>query len=230
MDTCTDCGSTQLVLCWSDGDIVCKDCGLVAQSHIIDDSIPFKDINDYDLPERETNNTVIKKYTETFEAFEAFGDIHVENSAKKITKKDIASTVYDQTVCNNRGYTAKQVCDTLGIKTSAFWKATVQSGSIKKPKLYDILKRTIHQCNYIPHERAWDVIKVASKFLEVLEANEMCQSSKPDKLAISLMIIAAEHIKIKDMKRSDVCKSYQMSMATVSKNERMLQDILLSKR
>lgn len=37
MSVCRECGSFQLVYCWADGDLVCRDCGLVAQEHVIDE-------------------------------------------------------------------------------------------------------------------------------------------------------------------------------------------------
>ena len=39
MHVCKDCQSAKLVLCQSDGDIVCASCGLVQEAHVIDDTL-----------------------------------------------------------------------------------------------------------------------------------------------------------------------------------------------
>lgn len=43
---CTDCGSTEFVEDWHAGDLTCTECGLVAMSHLIDDSAEWNNYQD----------------------------------------------------------------------------------------------------------------------------------------------------------------------------------------
>lgn len=59
--TCNDCGSINLITHVADGDIVCRDCGLVKQGCYLDDTYNYnKSFNDDILPCYETQNIIEK--------------------------------------------------------------------------------------------------------------------------------------------------------------------------
>jgi transcription initiation factor TFIIIB Brf1 subunit/transcription initiation factor TFIIB len=231
---CTDCGCDRLVWKWSDGDVICTNCGLVVEERFIDDRVPIGDIHNYYMESDTTTEKEeiekIKEYTQTF------GNILTDNVAhkvkstikdmtsddKKIRKCDIGAGIY----VNSNGVTASQICESLNIKSRTFWKSSISQG--KKQSIDDILKRIIHSCEYIPADKAWDVIKISKRFLEVLESNETIQACKPNKIAITLMIIACEVLKL-DIDREIICREYKISKVTLLKNEKIIQNTLKNK-
>ncbi len=237
---CTDCKSDKFVWDWANGDVVCTSCGLVAQERFIDDRAAFKDYDEYAPLDAPTNKT-ITQHTNHLNA--ALFNGHLDNTT------DMAKTIQD--FCNNtpnqetrtkaqradvltaaytntKGIPAKDLCEALNVKPSTFWKAAtkhkvVDKNSSNRPN--ELLKRTIYENPDIPNGREWSVFKTARKFLEALSATPSIQGIKPDRLAVSLMIIACEVEQV-GLKRNKVCHKYRLCLETLSRHEAMLQEAL----
>lgn len=184
MSVCRECGSFQLVYCWADGDLVCRECGLVAQEHVIDER-PMRICDD------------------------SYFDNNVEC-------RDIEEVKV--------GLTVKQICENKGIKEKVFWKKNKAKTKEHKSCTTElILKRITYECPYITKSIEWDIIKQATSFLHIMEKQNVTHTLKPDKLSISLIIIVGELLKIKGFTREKLCAHYKISLATLKKNELLLQ-------
>lgn len=225
---CTDCKSDRIVWNWTDGDIVCTSCGLVQQERFIDDRVPFKDYCDYEI-ERIPLNKTVQKHTDSI--YGLSDDIVTATNAwcvetrcverqERVKKEDVAAGVH----ANMKGVSVRSICNKMNISQSKFWKAV----SKKKESESDcgaMMKRLVYESEYIPKKRSWDVIKVGNKILDVIKGSKHIQTLKPDKLALSLIIISCEINKL-GKKRSFACKDYGISVDTVRKHERLIQDLL----
>lgn len=235
MLSCRDCKSDRLVWDWANGDVVCTSCGLVAQERFIDERVSFKDIGTYTPMETPVTKQILKKVeavnanlfngmlegtTDVAKTIDEFcqrslceGDV--------VSKADIASGVY----ANTKGFSAKELCDALDVKPKQLWKAVVKHKVINTNRTSSVLKRTIYECGDIQSGKAWEVFKVAKKFLEALENNVLIQTIKSDKLVVSLMIIACEVVKL-DIKRKKLCREYGLSLDTLNRHEALLQEAM----
>lgn len=229
---CLDCKSVKFVWDWANGDVVCTVCGLVAQERIIEDNVGFKDRDDYyplDEPVSkrvmtQTNvlnatlfNGMMEGTKEMVQAIDAF----CQKSPDVTHKADVVTGMY----ANTKGISAKDLCVAMKIKPKQLWKATVKHNVINTNRTLDLLKRTIYECDDIPEGREWEVLKIARKFLEALETTPAIQNIKPDRLVVSLMIVACEVLKI-GLKRANVCRKYKLSKETLCRHETMLQEAL----
>lgn len=232
---CKQCSSTRLVWDWANGDVVCTGCGLVCQERFIDERVPWKEYDDY-TPISQPINSKILNQTKIINAsfFNGLLD-NTDNIAKSVQefcnqsqsknipkKASIASGIY----ANTKGLSIKELCDEMKVKTSHFWKASVQNKVSNNPnRIQDLLKRTIFSCEYIPKKNEWNVLKIANKFLDLMIKNPSVQKIKPNRLVISLMIIACEIEKL-PISRQSFCEKYQLSADTLNKHEMILQQVL----
>jgi len=230
---CTDCKSDLFVWDWANGDVVCTRCGLVAQERIIEDKVGFKDRDDYypldDVPvsKRVMTQTNILNATLFNGMLEGDKDMaqaineFCQKSPEVTQKADVVTGMF----ANTKGIPAKDLCFAMNLKPKQLWKATVKHDIINTNRSLDMLKRIIYECGDIPMGREWEVLKVARKFLEVLETTPAIQNVKPDRLVVSLMIVACDVLKL-GLKRSKVCHKYKLSMDTLYRHETMLQEAL----
>lgn len=186
-----------MVWCWSDGDVVCRGCGLVAIGGIIDDRVCYGDRENYDVLHEPTPTSKLNGYCENEE---------------------------------ERGHCASEICKDMGISQRKYWLSKHKDGPGgvvgSKSKTHDIIKRKVYECRHIESEKHWDVIKVARKFLDSMEAKCVTQTLKPDKLSISLIIIACEYLGLK-VGRNVMCSEYGLTLTTLKKNEKLLQHCLV---
>lgn len=239
---CTDCKSDKFVWDWANGDVVCTSCGLVAQERFIDDRVAFKDYDEYAPLEAPTNkaiaqhtnelnavlfNGTLENTTDMAKAIEEFcNKTPNQETRTKAQRADVVTAAYTNT--NIKGISAKDLCEALNVKPSTFWKAAtkhkvVDKNSTNRPS--ELLKRTIYENSDIPNGKEWSVFKTARKFLEALSATPSIQGIKPDRLAVSLMIIACEVEKV-GLKRTKMCHKYRLCPETLSRHEAILQEAL----
>lgn len=243
---CRDCKSTKLVWDWANGDLVCTSCGLVAQERFIDERVSYKEYDDYfpgkirtpqesralqkTIQHTNTINTTLlnNALDNTVDMAEAINDFCNQtprlecNVPKKAT---ITAGIY----ANTHGVNIKNLCQQMSIKTSDFWKATTRHGiTTMKPqrRFQDLLKRTIYTCQHIPTGKEWQTFKIARQFLEKIQDSPLIQNIKPERIVISLMIIACGLSNATKMTRADLCKEYRLSPETLAKHEALLQEIL----
>jgi hypothetical protein len=241
---CSDCKSDKLIWDWANGDLICTACGLVAQERFVDERVSYNDYGNFCQKTTQyltkapvdhktiqqtnlMNATLLNGMLEnTFDIAQAVDEFcnkppMIDMDISK--KASITSGIYVKT----QGLGVKDLCQQMNIKTSAFWKATTRNGITKVPqrRFQDILKRTIYNCSLIPPKQEWGVLKIASKFLKAIEETPYMQNTKPDRLIISLMIIACE-IKKVPTNRGMLCKEYGLSTETLNKHESLLQQVL----
>ncbi len=242
---CLDCKSDKLVWDWASGDVVCTGCGLVAQERFIDDRVAYKDYDEYCpktskiLTSPPIDQTTLKQTKVVNAVFlnEVLEDTHdVVLSIQRLCDKEPAINVSVSKKANItsgiyarvQGLPVDALCQTMNIKTSSFWKATTRQGISQVPerRFQDLLKRTVYSCQYIPKNSEWQVLKFATKILSVLlEKSHIIQGIKPNRLIISIMIIACEVAKV-EVTRKDMCSKYKLSMDTLKKHESIIQDVL----
>jgi hypothetical protein len=243
---CRDCKSTKLVWDWANGDVVCTGCGLVAQERFIDERVSYKDHNDY-CPDKiqtpkvsrefqraihHTNtinatllNSALDNTTNMAEAINDFCNQTPQMDIAVPKKATITAGIY----ANTQGVTVKDLCHQMNIKTSNFWKATTCHGvTTMNPqrRFQDLLKRTIYTCEHIPKAKEWQTFKIARQFLEAIHDSPLFQNIKPERIVISVMIIACGLSKATTMTRADLCKEYKLSPETLAKHEALLQELL----
>lgn len=221
---CTDCGSIRVVWDWAAGDIVCTNCGLVLQERFIDDRVPFKEYGDYFQEPKEINQTV-KNHTEGIPIQDEIVLASNEwckdkREGLRVRKVDVAAGIHSSI----QGVPVRAICARMNVRASKFWKAT-QGQEGKKGDCLSILKRTVYESEHIPADVAWQVIKVGSKLIDVVNTSTHAQTLRLDRLAISIMIIACD-IKSVGPKRSKACKLYGISPDTVRKHEGLIQGLL----
>ena len=226
---CTQCYNDNLVWVHADGDIVCPNCGLVV-SRIFDDSITYDNSGwVYQVNHEEQINSTVAKYVSELgisrEKLEGINAACAGASAarEKIQKADVAAGIYNTT----HGVSGKSICAALNMKPRKFWKSAAGMSKCEN-MAQTILKRTIFECAYIPSESAWQVYKVANKILGSIQ-DQGTQTLKPDRLAISLMIVSCEINKVCNagLKRTRICKEYGISPDTVKKHEALIQALLV---
>lgn len=240
---CTDCGTDKLVWDWANGDVVCTACGLVAEERFVDDRIGFNDHDCY-APLHESVSKQVTKQTNLVNAALFNGMLDGADDISKAIddfcrqgeqdggvkerevsrKADIASGVY----ANTKGFTAKELCTAMNVKPRQLWKAVANHKVVNNTsnRTHDMLKRTIYECVDIPQGREWEVFKVARKFLEAMQDDRVSlQSIKPDKLVVSLMVIACGVVRL-NIKKKELCRKYGLSLDTLNKHEALLQKAL----
>jgi transcription initiation factor TFIIIB Brf1 subunit/transcription initiation factor TFIIB len=241
---CTDCKSKKLAWDWANGDLVCTACGLVAQERFIDERVSYRDFDEFcPMTNRvltqkpidhkivqQTNvmnamllNGMLDNTTDIARAVDDFCNKPPTVDVDVSKKAHITCGIYAKT----QGLDVKDLCHQMNIKTSAFWKATTRNGISEVPerRFQDVLKRAIYKCPHIPAKQEWQVFKIANKFLEAINKTPHMQNTKPDRLIVSLMIIACEIKKI-PINRVKVCKQYKLSAETLNKHEILLQEVL----
>lgn len=232
---CKKCSSTRLVWDWANGDIVCTGCGLVCQERFIDERASWKDYEDYTPISQPINSNILTRakvlnaslfngfLDNTEDIAKSVQEFCDQSQNKNIPKKaNIASGIY----ANTKGLSIKELCREMKVKTSHFWKASVQNKiQNNSNRTKELLKRTIYSCEYIPKNSEWNVFKIANKFLEEMIKTPCAQKIKPNRLVISLMIIACEIEKLPIIRQS-FCEKYQLSLDTLKKHEMILQQVL----
>jgi hypothetical protein len=224
MNTCKECNSDKLRWCWADGDIVCIDCGLVNQERIIDDRIYTR--NDEYIDTVSFKNTEIARLANTFGENTNEDFVSTIHNKKNVTKKDVAKEAY----VHVKGLTADAVCASLNIEKKTLWKMQPTFEN-NKSRCYDILKRFINQNTMLPTDKRWDVWKVGRQLLQSLERTPVLQSCKPDKLVVSITLVAMKCIKI-DMGKSNqvtFLREYGLSLGTFRKHELLIQKALTTR-
>lgn len=243
---CRDCKSTSLVWDWANGDVVCTACGLVAQERFIDERVNYKDYDEYcpskiRTPQeskvfqktiKHTNiinatllNNALDTTTDMAEAVNDFCNQSPRVDVNVSRKATTAAGIYE----NTQGVAIKDLCQQMNIKTTDFWKATTRHGiTTMKPqrRFKDLLKRTIYTCHHIPKAKEWETFKIARQFFEAIHDSPLFQNIKPERIIISLMIIACELSKATTLTRADLCKEYKLSIETLAKHEALLQQVL----
>jgi hypothetical protein len=243
---CRDCKSTKLIWDWANGDLVCTACGLVAQERFIDERVSYNDRNYYCSDKIQTptvsrelqrtiqhtnviNATLLNSALDnTTDMAEAINDFCNQTPRLEVNVSKKATTTAG-IYANTQGVTVKDLCYQMNIKTSDFWKATTRHGlTTMNPqrRFQDLLKRTIYTCEYIPKAKEWQTFKIARQLLEAIHDSPHFQNIKPERIVISLMIIACGLSKATTMTRADLCKQYKLSQETLTKHEALLQQLL----
>jgi hypothetical protein len=230
---CTDCKSDKFVWDWANGDVVCTGCGLVVQERIMDEKVGFKDRDDYypldEMPVSKRvmtqtnvlNATLFNGMLESAKDMAQTIDAFCQKSPEATHKADVVTGMYT----NTKGISAKDLCLAMKLKPKQLWKGAVKHDVINNNRSLDLLKRTIYECDDVPVGREWEVLKIARKFLEALDTTPAIQNIKPDRLVVSLMIVACEVLKL-GLKRTKVCHKYKLSKDTLCRHETMLQEAL----
>jgi hypothetical protein len=217
----------------------------VAQERFIDERVSYKEYEDYCSREIQSNHLkAIQRtiqHTNTINATLLNGMLDntvdmaesINHFCEQQPKVDInvskKATTTVGIYTNTSGLGIKDLCHQMNVKTSAFWKATTRHGittTISKRRFQELLKRTVYSCNLIPRGKEWQIYKIANKFYEAINNTATSQNIKPNRLVISLMIIACELEKVSPTIRIDLCKEYRLSIDTLHKHEGMLQHVL----
>lgn len=234
MENCNHCKSYNLVWDWANGDIVCASCGTINQEKFIDDRHYHRDFEDHEYTEMKNINPKIGNTVSAVNAVLYNGlidDTHsivdnVDNiinnneDDKKLTTTKIVAGIYD----TEQGLTAKELCSKMNVKSKKFWKS-VKTDSINENRLYDIVKRNVYNNNKIISKDNWSVIKCAKKIIEKVQNSPELQNIKPDKLAITLLYISCQCVKI-NISKKDITKMYGVSQDTLYRHESIIQTIL----
>ena len=228
---------------WSNGDVVCRACGLVAQERIIDDRDTYRNREEFSPVEievskktiQQTNalnatlfNGMMEDATDMAKVIDEFCNREIETSSILIKEEDvskkaeIASCVY----ANTKGIPTKDLCVAMNVKPKQLWKAAVKHNVINTNRTNDLLKRTVYECDEISAGREWEVLKVAKQFLTALNTTSATQSIKPERLVVSLMILACEVLKVGNINRATMCRKYGLSKDTLYRHEAMVQEAL----
>jgi hypothetical protein len=229
---CKDCQSFKIVWDWSNGDVVCTNCGLVQLERFIDDCIPYKDVDQYEVIRPPLSKNMITFANEiNIKVFGGNNDDAHELLQGVVDETNKPKTEIAVDIFNSRqtGITAKSFCETLAIKPKEFWKAMDKRGTSSNDRSYVMLKRLVYDCTLIQDsQEEKQVLRVANKFREtLLQEATVTQAFRLDRLLISLVIIAVcDVVRIKDVTKKVMCKHYNMSIGTLKKHEVVLQSVL----
>ena len=223
---CPECISSHVVWNWADGDVVCTGCGLVIQERFIDDRVGFRESDDYSPPEPAFNAGVKRQLTKANVRLpdNVLSACHEGCVATTSVRKEHVAVAMH---ANTQGVSVKAVCATMGVKPSKFWK---EARNLKghEENVRSQLRRTVYECVLIDEAKHWDVLKTATRLMEGVINHPRLYTLKPDKLAVSLMVVACKICKL-SLKRGRLCKEYGLSLDTLGKHESMIQEALAKK-
>jgi hypothetical protein len=227
-----------LIWAWSDGDVVCKDCGLVADT-ILDDRVGYHE-EMFDLPVPIKNPVTVEEYE--FKSFveercngdevlaKKSWDIYAAidtkpRASKRLSVKAIA--VYKASHELGRGYTTDFVMSLFnGCDVKYFWD---QLGSEKEEtkKCDQELTRLLNSIYIIPSEKQWDILKVAKNIYQKIgDKPEIISGFQKKKVLSSICYMAICAIMKADVDKKELMDIIHISKSTLIKIEKVIQSVL----
>lgn len=243
---CDDCGSHKLVVHWREGDIVCSQCGLVKEERILDDTYygnkPFEE-DEQPVFSNEAQNETIKWAIESLlgdgntllidlctQMFHAIGRTLGKSMRGKTRRAVIAAAIYSASKYHKRGLTAEAIYCMFEIDVwfmysdiCALWNACPEFKAILTCSIDDALARMIYSNQDIP----FDMTKQVHKYCNILRdaVGSHLTNAKISKLNACFVYIACQQSNL-HISKKDIHKAYGVSIATLTKHESMIQDIL----
>lgn len=245
-NVCNDCGSDQLLIHWREGDIVCSQCGLVKEERILDDTYYGNKHFDEDVqpafcdnPQNETvqwaieillgdgNSLLIDLCTQLFDAI---GKTSGKRLKGKTRRAALAAAIYCTSKYHNRGLKAEVIYSMFEIDLwfmysdmCVMWNACPEFKKIITCLTDDEINRMVYSNFDIPFEAT----KKVCKYCNVLKktVGSYLTNAKVSKLNACFIYIACQQLNLQISKKN-IHNAYGVSIATLTKHEGMIQDIL----
>lgn len=244
---CNDCGSDQLLIHWREGDIVCSQCGLVKEERILDDTYYGNKPFDEDVQPSfcdKTQNETVKWAVDILlgdgnsllidlctQLFNAIGRISNKRLKGKTRRAALAASIFCASKYHIRGLTAEVIYNMFEIDMwfmysdmCALWNTCLEFKEVITYSTDDELTRMVYGNPDIPYE----ALKQVCKYCNILKktVGSHLTNAKISKLNACFIYIACEQLKLQISKKK-IHKAYGVSMATLTKHESMIQDILI---
>ncbi len=237
MNCCNDCGSYNLVVAWRDGEVVCKDCGLVAD-RILDDRVEYCE-ELHDLPVPVKNPMTAEEYEfKSFVEERCHGDemlakkswdnyvavVNKWRASKKLSVKAIA--VYKASTELGRGYTTDYVMSLFkGCDEKYFWDQL--GGESATKKCDQELTRLLNSIYIIPTEKQWDILKVAKNiYKKIGDKPEIISGFQKKKVLSSICYMAVCAVMKADVDKKELMNIIHISRCTLIKIEKVIQSVI----
>jgi transcription initiation factor TFIIIB Brf1 subunit/transcription initiation factor TFIIB len=245
---CDDCGSHKLVIQWREGDIVCSQCGLVKEERILDDTYygnkPYDEDIQPALCSNEAQNETIKWAIESLlgdgntilidlctQMFHAIGRTSGKSLRGKTRRAVIAAAIYCASKYHKRGLTAEAIYSMFEIDMwfmysdiCVLWSTCPEFKAVfATTTIDDALARMVYSNLDIPFDATKQVLKYCNILRDAVGSH--LTNAKVSKLNACFVYIACQQSNL-DISKKDIHKAYGVSMATLTKHETMIQDIL----
>ncbi len=240
-DQCPDCGGTDFVIHYAEGDVICRGCGLVVQDHItVDDGSwvgePIYNYNPNSLPAEVKAvlmqlglDHLIEETRNIF--FHVTSKYNFRGERNRVCE---ACCVYIATRRARHGRDANEICTILGISTSAFQKAlkTIYSlcPDLSQCKILTEEDTLIRQIQMVPNLDDKHTHKVAClvKELDRLRSAQRLLIATPPMIVNAILIfVAAEKLGISIDKQDFVSLGW-LSRATLDKHVKLLRSTVFA--
>lgn len=250
--SCFDCSSTKLIHIIADGDIVCGSCGVIQESHVIDNTYrgnvtyndetevvyhvsscddyhPLKKIlqtASFHLLDTE-HSLVIQRTIHYFDMVIARNDGVTTRGDRK--KGALATCFYLATRQCQVGLSVDVIYSYFGVPT---WKEYSNIVRVLGPELVvgtstvcDSLRRMVYSCQDIDYKMQWDIIKVAEQIKDKVH-HIVGLNGKPSKLNVCYIYIARKILEPNKVCIDKHCEQFGTSASTLQRHEKMIQAAL----
>lgn len=251
--TCTDCRSENSLVWTSEGDIVCRRCGLVKEGHCISEAPEWRSFEDEEDKSRVEilYEQTPKKASYIFkDMLHAFDDVMIKtiDEVYEITKDvtvqkrmvQLIVTCHISSTLNTRPFTPESICHMVDVPYNHkdFWTMhakCVENIMHKSPRLYSRFMEASNKTTTITaivrrlydyDVDQWKLIRVANDIFS--KTKDGVSSSVNSKFFVSVVFVACKALGYRIPKKHFV-DMFALSDETIAKHEASIQCVL-SKR
>lgn len=234
-DRCPDCGGSDFVTHYAEGDVICRRCGLVVQDHITIDDGSW--VGEPIYPPARPPATELKA------ALVQMGLDHLYVEARTVLSHVAskyafrgerhrvceACCVYIATRRSRHGRDANEICTSLGVSAAAFQKAlkTIYSlcPELSQSKILteeDTLVRQIQSIPSLDHKHTHKVARLVKELDRIRTSQRLLIATPPMIVNAVLIFVAAERLGLGLDKQAFVSLGW-LSRATLDKHVKLIK-------